>query len=144
MDSLGVVPYNRSFGIVQERTSLRITFVLADDNLSGGVRIIAQHASRLKRRGHDVTVVARPGRRPSLGGRLRALLREGRWLGTDPLKESYFDGSGVDVKELESYRAVGEQDVPDADVVIATFWTTSAWVMALSSEIGRASCRERV
>src|SRR5439155_26821337 len=116
---------------------LRITFVLAGDNLSGGVRIIAQYAGRLKRRGHDVVVVARPPRRHSLSEKMRGLLRHGQWIAEEAPRESYFDGSGVDVKVLESYRPVAEGDVPDADVIIATFWTTAAWVDSLSSRKGR-------
>jgi hypothetical protein len=37
---------------------------------------------------------------------------------------------------LEKARPVGDDDVPDADVVLATFWRTAPWVAALSPRKG--------
>jgi glycosyltransferase involved in cell wall biosynthesis len=115
---------------------LRITFVLAGDNLSGGTRIIVQYASRLKARGHEVSVVARPRRRRSFLERLRGRLRDGAWPEHHKMKASYFDGSGVELKEIDGFRPVEAGDLPDADVVLGTFWTTAPWVHALPAEKG--------
>ena len=39
---------------------MKITFVLAAADLSGGNRVISIYAQRLQSRGHQVTVVSRP------------------------------------------------------------------------------------
>jgi glycosyltransferase involved in cell wall biosynthesis len=49
---------------------------------------------------------------------------------------SHHDGSGLDYKILNRPRPVTNEDVPDADVVIATWWATAEWVNALNSEKG--------
>jgi hypothetical protein len=43
---------------------MRVTFVMAAADLSGGNRVISIYADRLVRRGHKVTIVSRP-RRPA-------------------------------------------------------------------------------
>jgi len=45
---------------------MRITFVLNHVNLNGGIRVIAIYADRLRHRGHQGAVVARPRPIPSL------------------------------------------------------------------------------
>jgi len=39
---------------------MKITFVVPTLNLSGGLRVIAIYADKLKQRGHEVTVVYHP------------------------------------------------------------------------------------
>ena len=38
---------------------MRITFILPHASLSGGVRVVAEYASRLQARGHRVAVLSR-------------------------------------------------------------------------------------
>lgn len=54
---------------------MRVTFVTAGADLSGGCRVIAIYAERLRQRGHEVHVVTRPRRRFTLRDRVRALAR---------------------------------------------------------------------
>ena len=49
---------------------------------------------------------------------------------------SWFAGLSVPHRVLEEVRPVTDADVPGADVVIATFWTTAAPVAALSPRKG--------
>ena len=86
---------------------LKITFLLPVADLSGGGRVVAIYADRLRQRGHEVTVVTRAHPPRSLRDRLRGfhLLRELRIF-------------------------------PDADVVVATWWETAEWVAALSPQKG--------
>jgi glycosyltransferase involved in cell wall biosynthesis len=120
--------------------SMRITFVLDHANLSGGVRVIAGYTQRLRERGHDVTAVSRPWEPP--GRMRRATKRIGRWLHLlDPRDRaaydpSHFDGLDVGRRIIGSVRPITERDVPDADVVIATWWRTAPWVMAFGSRKG--------
>ncbi|HEY9598179.1 MAG TPA: glycosyltransferase family 1 protein, partial [Cyanophyceae cyanobacterium] len=39
---------------------MKITFVLPFAGLSGGIRVVAIYAERLRKRGHDVLVVSLP------------------------------------------------------------------------------------
>ncbi len=56
---------------------MKITFVMACASLAGGDRVIAIYAERLKKRGHEVFVVAFPPSKPSLREQVRSLLKEG-------------------------------------------------------------------
>lgn len=113
---------------------MRITFLLASAySLAGGARIIANWAYHLHRRGHQVLLVARPPRKPSLRERMRA------WRVDSPKpfpQGSHYDGLQVPRVVLDEYRPILDRDVPDADVVIATWWETSEWVAALSPRKG--------
>src|SRR5215510_13670602 len=109
---------------------MRVTFVLPQVNLSGGTRVLSIYADRLYRRGHDVTVVSIPPARWSLLAKLRALVCGRGWVTNAP-EPSYFDDITVPHRVLDSARPVVNDDVPDADVVVATFWKTAPWVAAL-------------
>src|SRR6185295_5313145 len=77
------------------RSRMRITFVCPIADLSGGFRVIAVYAKRLRDRGHEVLVVSRPPRKPSLRERLRAAYRR-RPLQVPPKDApSHLDGTGV-------------------------------------------------
>lgn len=123
---------------------MRITFVVPSVNLSGGIRVVATYADRLTQRGHKVTVVSPGISTLSFWQRIKFLLKGGGWIKEgefylDPIKfnKEYFDSSGVNLKILDVNRPVDEADVPDADVVIATFWTTAEWVSGYASNKGR-------
>lgn len=98
--------------------------------------MVAIYADRLLRRGHQVTVVSVPPARVSILRKLfRWILRRNRPI-SEESKTSYFDQLGVPVKVLESLRPVVDDDLPDADIVVATWWETAEWVSALDSRKG--------
>ena len=103
--------------------------------LSGGIRVVAIYTERLHRRGHDVTVVSIPQSRSTLFAKFKSLLRSGQWPKAPEPQPSFFDFA-VPHRVLESARPVVDNDVPDADVVLATFWKTAPWVAALSPRKG--------
>jgi glycosyltransferase involved in cell wall biosynthesis len=114
---------------------LKITFVLPEASLSGGVRVVAIYAQRLKQRGHNVTVVSTPPKPPPLREALRRVVKRGEW----PLRRagpSHMDGAQVEHRVLERYRPVTDRDVSDGDVVVATWWETAEWVAGLSPSKG--------
>jgi len=116
---------------------VRITIVMPSlDEPSGGHKVAAIHAEYLRRRGHQVLIVAPSRHRPTLRERLRAIVREGRWTWPDGRGASHFDGRGVERRVLERHRAVTDADVPDADVILATWWHTAEWVATLSPSKG--------
>jgi glycosyltransferase involved in cell wall biosynthesis len=49
---------------------------------------------------------------------------------------SYLDDVPVPKHTLDDYRPVCDADVPDADVVVATWWETAEWVVRLSPAKG--------
>ena len=98
---------------------MKITFVLPHViNLSGGIRVVATYAERLKKRGHEVFVVSTPDRPFTLRQKIKALLKDKRWPAQNH-GASYFDDIDIEHKVLERYRPVTNEDVPDAHVVLS-------------------------
>jgi glycosyltransferase involved in cell wall biosynthesis len=115
---------------------MRITFILPTVSLSGGNKVIAIYAQKLRQNGHSVKLVSPPPRSASLRARIRSL-RKGNGWPVDPERyPSQFDGAGLDHKILDRWRPVRDGDVPDADVIIATWWETAEWVNALGPAKG--------
>lgn len=110
---------------------MRITFLLPHAGLAGGIRVAAIYAQRLQDRGHRVVVVSTPRRRPSLKSRVLTALR---WRAGQPgaPSGSHFDHVNVEHRVIDRYRPMTDADVPDADVVVATWWETAEWMMNLS------------
>jgi glycosyltransferase involved in cell wall biosynthesis len=114
---------------------MRITFVLPYAGLQGGIRVVAIYADRLTRRGHHVTVVSTP----HVIGRVQGPCRVNVPLVDEGLRNpetSHFDGVDVEHRRLESVRPVTDADVPDGDIVVATYYTTASGVLELSPRKG--------
>jgi glycosyltransferase involved in cell wall biosynthesis len=135
MAANGVIPS------MSARDRLRITFVLPHAGMAGGIRVLAIYAQRLRERGHDVRIVSRnwipPGRRGKAWARVR------RWLhradprpDKGPLDPSHFDALDIPLTRVVRDRPITDADVPDADVVVATWWETAHWVHDLSARKG--------
>jgi glycosyltransferase involved in cell wall biosynthesis len=103
---------------------MRFTFLLPCDNFTGGARVVAVYASELKKLGHEVLVVTCAQDPQSLRERLRAFFRDKKALG--PL--GHIALSGVPHKIMSRRGPIGSVDVPDADVVVATWWETAVWM----------------
>lgn len=115
---------------------MKITFVLPVVGMSGGIRVISIYADMLRKRGHEVTLVSPPRRNPSLRDRVRSLIRQRKVPEFQP-RISYLDTLGLDHRVIDCYRPIVDRDVPDADVVVATWWETASWVRDLSSSKGK-------
>jgi glycosyltransferase involved in cell wall biosynthesis len=114
---------------------MRVNIVLPEDNLGGGARVISMYAEHLRRQGHQVLVVSLPGRPPPLPIRIKSLLTGRGWPQT-AVGPSYYDLVEVEHRVIDSYRPITDRDLPDADVVVATWWETAEWVAKLSSRKG--------
>ena len=116
---------------------MRITFVLPFASLAGGTRVVADYAAELVARGHGVTVVSQPAPRESQLARFFRRIRnpgyQGRVWHATPLLD--FLGSRHVI--LDRPRPVTDADLPDGDVIIATWWETAEWVARLSASKGR-------
>ena len=111
---------------------MRITILSPPFNLSGGLRVMAIYADRLTRRGHEVVVVAPPPAQRTFRQNVKSLIRGRGWVGRIPQGPSHFDSLDVDCRVLDRYRPVRDADVPDADVVVATWWETAEWAAGLA------------
>jgi glycosyltransferase involved in cell wall biosynthesis len=115
---------------------MKITFVLPTLSLTGGIRVISIFAELLRKRGHSVFVISVPHPQPSMRQQVKSLLRGRGWISPPENEPSFFDNLGVEHKITDHYRPVEDKDVPDADVVVATWWETAEWVAKLSPRKG--------
>ena len=97
--------------------ALRVTYVLPELRLSGGVLVVMQLANELRLLGVDARVVALKGRRD----RRREVFR---WR--LQVRPKVFANANALIREMGA-----------TDVVVATHWTTASWVRALV-DAGRA------
>ena len=118
---------------------MRITFLLPADNLTGGNRVVAIYAQQLAARGHDVLVVNCAPDRLSPRQMVRAVLnRDWQCLRNHFAPQpGHIELSGVAHKVLERPRAITAADLPDADVIVATWWETAVWMDAMPACKGR-------
>lgn len=120
---------------VDPRAHVRIVFVIPQADMTGGVRVVATYARLLSNRGHKVTVVSSVPPPPTLRSRLKSVLL-GRSVPHGISERSHLDDSGVEHRRIRRHRPLGDGDIPDADVVVATWWLTVEWVAALSPRKG--------
>lgn len=114
---------------------LKINFVLPTVNMAGGIRVVAIYAAELARRGHDVTLVSVPHRQPPFGQRLKNFVRGRGWprFEKQPSHVDALEGQpNVRHVVVDRWRPIEDRDLPDADVVVATWWETAEWVARLS------------
>lgn len=115
---------------------MRITFISPTAGMGGGTRVIAVHARALMQRGHDVCVVSPPPPSGPPVRKIKSWLKGNGWPDNLAKPRSHLDGTELDHRILEHWRPVTDADVPDGDVVIATWWETAEWVAALSARKG--------
>lgn len=115
---------------------MRITFISPPADLSGGARVIAIYAQSLQARGHEVTVVSPPEKPATALEKLRSFRRGRGWPTYSARRPSHLDDTTVHHQVLERHRAVVDDDVPDGDIVIATWWETAEWVASLGKSKG--------
>ena len=102
---------------------MRITFVSPHVRIAGGVRAILTYADRLAGRGHAVTVVV-PAKGP-----IRAWWRTLRGVGP-----GWIPGFRPRIRWVGR---LGEETLPDGDVIVATAWQTAGPVNAAGARCGR-------
>jgi glycosyltransferase involved in cell wall biosynthesis len=115
---------------------MRITFVLPGIDLSGGSRVVVIYAQALAKMGHIVRVIFPPPPPMPLRRQLKSWIIEGSGSSDRRPLPSHLDGSGLDHHVLDRRRPVTDADVPDADVIIATWWETAEWVNRLCANKG--------
>jgi len=115
---------------------MKISFVLPTLSLTGGLRVLSIYTELLQKRGHKIFIVSTPPQQATLIQRLRSRLR-GRGGQSAPKKEqSHFDKVDVESRILETYRPITDKDIPDADIIMASWRETAEWVAKLSPSKG--------
>lgn len=115
---------------------MKITFVLPTLGLTGGMRVLSIYTELLQKRGHKILIVSTPPRQPTLIEQLKSLLRGRGWESVPEKEESHFDKVDVERRVLETNRRITDLDVPDADIIMATWWETAESVAKLSNSKG--------
>lgn len=114
---------------------MKITFLGPPLNMGGGTKVIAIYADYFARNGHDVLVVSQPNAKPRLTTRIKNLFRLKFFYSRT--QRSHFDGLNVKQHVIEKYRPIVSDDLPDADVVIATWWETAEWLEKIDLKKGK-------
>jgi glycosyltransferase involved in cell wall biosynthesis len=115
---------------------MKITFVLPCVHVAGGIRVIVSHAKYLIEKGHQVSVIApRPTRQNFLHG-FKSFLKQGIFSLYEIYDPTYFELNQVPFT-LSSHASVWANDVPDADIIIATWWETAEWIAKFPIEKGK-------
>ncbi len=115
---------------------MRITFVLPYADLSGGVRVVAIHARKLQEKGHHVEVISFPRKRPPLKARVKHFLKHLRpypFLSQGP---THLESMEVPWTIMERPGPLKDEDLPEADVLVLTWWETVEWTRGLSLSRG--------
>jgi glycosyltransferase involved in cell wall biosynthesis len=115
---------------------MKITFVLPTLSLTGGMRVLSIYAELLQKRGHKIFIVSTPQGQRTLIQQVRSLLRGKGWESAPEKEPSHFDKVDVERLVLETNRPITDLDVPDADIIMATWWETAEWVAKLSDSKG--------
>ncbi|MBW4618438.1 MAG: glycosyltransferase family 4 protein [Cyanosarcina radialis HA8281-LM2] len=115
---------------------MKITIVMPAFNLSGGDRVLATYVQHLSKRNHQVFAVSPARRQPKLRQQVRSLFKGQGWVYVAPTQPSHFANKGVAHHVLPHPAPITDADLPDADVVVATWWETAEWVAKLSDAKG--------
>lgn len=116
---------------------MKITFIVPELNLTGGLRVVSIYAEILAKKGHQLTVVSPNEKTITTKERIKAGLKWQGYKFKSGFDRSFFNEVNYDLKVLNKYRAVIAEDVPDADIIIATFWSTAEWIAAFPESKGK-------
>ena len=115
---------------------MKVTFLLPTVGMAGGIKVVAIYASWLVQNGHRVVLISPPPKKIPLRRKIKSLLTGKGWPITARLPHSHLDGLGLDHRTLDTWRRIENSDLPDADVLIATWWETAEWAAQLHPEKG--------
>ena len=105
--------------------------------MSGGIKVIGLYASMLQARGHTVTVITRENPNLTIAQYLRAIRTLTPFPKYKRVHPNHLEGMDLDIRWLARDKALADLDVPDGDIVIATFWRTAQEVRNLSPRKGK-------
>jgi glycosyltransferase involved in cell wall biosynthesis len=101
------------------------------------MRVITQYARWLRAQGHEVRIAHPAGYVHAPRRGFRALVTNTReLLGKVRPKPTHFDGLDVERIVLPAGHVPTDNELPDADVVVATWWETAEWLARLAPSKG--------
>lgn len=109
---------------------MRVTFVLPTLDYSGGNRVIATHAAGLCSRGHEVRLAVARAPSATLKSTLKGLFKRSKPV-AQCRGRSHVQEAGFEPLVSANAGRVLPSDVPDADILVATWWETAEWVLAM-------------
>lgn len=116
---------------------MKITFLTLVAAQNGGCRVVAIYAKKLLEAGHDVHIVSRRPQPQSLPKKVMSRAR-GRNIQTfDKDHTLFFDEIGDRHILLPWQVPLNPDDIPDADVIIATQWRTAFEASAMPESKGK-------
>ena len=114
---------------------MKVTFLSPTLNMGGGTKVIAIYAEHLVKVGHEVLVVSLPCERPRLKTRIKNMFK-GKFF-YPKTQKSHFDSTSIKQHVIDSCRPIVNGDLPDADIVIATWWETAEWLIKVLPSKGK-------
>lgn len=118
------------------KKKLKITIVLPFAGFAGGIRVPAIYAEKLIKKGHVVQLVSQPPMPIGLKRQIKSFLTRRRLI-ERPQPGPYLDNLKDYHRVLANAGPIGAMDVPDADVIVATFWPTAYWIADLPASKGK-------
>lgn len=117
----------------------RITFVLPGHgaNPIGGYKVVYEYANCLSSRGYDVNIV-HPTRLYTTRGLTANALKYFRYVERG-IDKSYLPSKWFNIEKAVNVLwvpSLHERNIPDSDVIVATFWKTAEWVAGYSPRKG--------
>jgi len=104
--------------------------------MSGGIKVCAVYAQKLAGLGHEVTVITPKKRFLNIKHQIKRVLKGTNWLSKKEQMKNHFELLGVEVKYVNESSPLQNESIPDADIIIATWWETAEWVNSFSKEKG--------
>jgi len=115
---------------------LKITFVVPALNVTGGLRVISIYARLLSEKGHSVTVVSPSEKKPTFKEVIKSFLKWKNYEFKSGFDDTFFKKTNYDLKIVKNMPLTLE-DIPDADIIIATFWNTAELVATFPEKKGK-------
>jgi len=114
---------------------MRINFLKAGGwGNTGGDRVIAIHAENLCHMGHDVSVIAMPPFPQGIRSKIKSIIKNNRYSISG---ENLFDNASFKKIILNKNRALKNKDLPDADILVTTWFETAEWAENIDLNKGR-------
>ncbi|WP_333059677.1 MULTISPECIES: glycosyltransferase family 4 protein [unclassified Microcoleus] len=100
------------------------------------MRVLSIYTELLQKRGHKIFIVSMPPLQPTFLQQLRSLLRGWGCESAPKTQKSHFDKVDLKSRVIETNRPITDLDVPNAHIVMATWWENAEWVAKLSPSQG--------
>jgi glycosyltransferase involved in cell wall biosynthesis len=116
---------------------MKINILLPSLNMSGGIRVASEYAKYLSAHGDEVRLIVPGDYRYSPREWLRRVFKQGDFSLQKKGDHDYFKGLEIALLQLDACRPIEDKDVPDGDILMATWWETAEWAAAMSDSKGR-------